>query len=66
MKITKNDDAASKEFWRVTESAWEKVCGWPDWKRNLKVTKYSNGLKCVAHKKANTSSSSHKHTSPTE
>jgi hypothetical protein len=29
------------EIWEVTREAARKVASWPEWKRNIRVTKYS-------------------------
>jgi hypothetical protein len=44
MKIAKNNGTANRGFWKVTSEARVKVEGWPEWKRNLRVTKYSVGF----------------------
>lgn len=45
MKITKNNDIASKKFWVVTNAARIQVeTKWPEWKKSIKVTKYSSGF----------------------
>ena len=45
MKITKNsNDTANRDFWKSISEARIKVEGWPEWKRNLRVTKYSIGF----------------------
>ena len=46
MEITKSNDSESQDFWKVTSKARTKVEGWPEWKRNLRVTKYSVGFDC--------------------
>lgn len=43
--IKKNNDAASKDFWKVTNEARTKVeKTWPEWKKNVRVTIYSVGF----------------------
>lgn len=43
MKLTKNYTAEHKEFWDfITESRAKVEKEWPEWKKNVKVTKYSN------------------------
>ena len=44
MTITRKNDAANKNFWRSASEARTKVDEWPEWKRNLRVTKYSIGF----------------------
>jgi hypothetical protein len=44
MEIAKNSEGESQEFWQVSAKARTKVEGWPEWKRNLRVTKFSVGL----------------------
>lgn len=42
MRITKNNhDTAHRTFWKTTTEARTTVEGWPEWKRNLRITKYS-------------------------
>jgi len=43
--MTKNNNAANKDFWKITSEARTKVEKWPEWKRTLRVTKYSNGFR---------------------
>ncbi len=44
MKMTKNNGAANRDFWKITSEARTKVEKWPEWKRTLRVTKYSVGF----------------------
>ncbi len=42
MGLSRNlDDEDSKAFWDTAEKASKKVATWPEWKRNVRVTKYS-------------------------
>jgi hypothetical protein len=46
MDLSRNtDDEESKKFWETAKRAREKVATWPEWKRNVRVTKYSPGRK---------------------
>jgi len=54
MMIIKNNNAASKDFWRVTSEARTKVENtWPEWKKNIKVTIYSVGFSTKSLEKEN-------------
>ena len=45
MTLTKNNDAANKTFWIVASEARIQVeTKWPEWKRSVRVTKYSRGF----------------------
>ena len=42
MALSRNlDDEDSKAFWETAKKAREKVATWSEWKRNVRVTKYS-------------------------
>ena len=42
MGLSRNlDDEDSKAFWETAKKAREKVATWPEWKQNVRVTKYS-------------------------
>lgn len=45
MAITKNIEGESKSYWEAASVARKKVEGWPEWKRNIHVSKYSTDLK---------------------
>ena len=44
MKVTKNNGTANKKFLEITSEARSKVEKWPEWKRAVRVTKYSVGF----------------------
>ena len=44
MKMPKNNDAANRDLRKTTSEALTKVERWPEWKRTLRVTKYSVGF----------------------
>ena len=50
MAITKKNDVSSREFWKSAGDASLRVEQWPEWKRNLKLTKYSLGFDCNVSK----------------
>lgn len=44
MELRKNlDTEENREFWAAAERASATVATWPEWKRKLKVTKFSRG-----------------------
>ena len=52
--IVKNKDAASKEFWKFTGEARNKVeTTWPEWKKNVRVTMYSVGFSAKVSRRDN-------------
>jgi hypothetical protein len=44
MQLAKSNDEESKKFWMVVSKDRAIVEQWPEWKRNLLVTKYSIGF----------------------
>lgn len=56
MGITRNDDADSKEFWKIIDEARTKVEKWPEWKRNFRVTKYFVADECASSRSTHNSS----------
>ena len=44
MKISKKINEENKAFWDAGEKARMKVAEWPEWKRSIKVTKFSTGF----------------------
>jgi len=44
MNLRKADDERSREFWASATEARREVEEWPEWKRNIRVTKFSTGF----------------------
>jgi len=42
MKIRRNQDKESQKFWENVDKAQKNVEKWPEWKRNVQLTKYSS------------------------
>jgi len=41
MKIRKSQNKEAQDFWENAEKAQKNVEKWPEWKRNIQLTKYS-------------------------
>ncbi|MFO7760142.1 MAG: hypothetical protein ACQES8_04550 [Thermodesulfobacteriota bacterium] len=44
MRIRKSRKEGAQEFWRNAAKAQENVEQWPEWKRNVRLTRYSEAL----------------------
>jgi hypothetical protein len=42
--VNKGNQTEIKKFLKSADEARSKIATWPDWKRNVKVTKYSVGF----------------------
>ena len=42
MKIRRNQDKEAQKFWENVDKAQKNVEKWPEWKRNVHLTKYSS------------------------
>ncbi len=66
MAISKRSDAGNKDFWALADRARAEMERWPEWKRNVRITKYSVGLDGTGKKTGGLTSKSQKHQRKTD